>query len=200
MNIHKLFFYIRGIRLVPHLLAFLFGRRIVMLDMQAWEEAISNNPYRHGSVMSYCWLLDNLLEYRSLLYYRFGSFGKLLNLFAPSMPTCFLTEILSKNIGKGMVIHHGHSMRLGAAMVGENLHIWHNVTIGKSKPGGCFPRIGNNVKIYAGAAVLGDITIGDNVVIAACSVVLKSVPSGCVVAGNPARIVKRNNQKCNESL
>lgn len=53
------------------------------------------------------------------------------------------------------------------------------------------PVIGDNVKICTGAIVCGDITIGNNVIIGAGSVVFKSIPDNCVVVGNPARIIKR---------
>ena len=44
--------------------------------------------------------------------------------------------------------------------------------------------------IGANAVVIGNVTIGDNVFIGAGAVVVKDVPSNCVVAGNPAKIVK----------
>ena len=44
--------------------------------------------------------------------------------------------------------------------------------------------IGSNVRICKG------VTIGDNSVVAACSVVTKDVPANCIVAGNPAKVVK----------
>ena len=40
--------------------------------------------------------------------------------------------------------------------------------------------------------ILKGVTIGDNVVVAAGSIVTKSVPSNCLVAGNPAKIIKQN--------
>lgn len=49
--------------------------------------------------------------------------------------------------------------------------------------------VGNNVFIGAGALVLKGVTIGDNCVVGANSVVTKNIPSGNVVAGNPARII-----------
>ena len=52
-------------------------------------------------------------------------------------------------------------------------------------------RIGSNVWIGEGAAVIGAVTIGNGVVIAARSVVTKDVPDYCMVAGVPAKILKR---------
>ena len=51
--------------------------------------------------------------------------------------------------------------------------------------------IGNNVWIGGSATILPGVTVGDNVVIGAGSVVTKDVPSNVVVAGNPARIIKK---------
>lgn len=50
--------------------------------------------------------------------------------------------------------------------------------------------IGNNVWIGDKATILGGITIGDGAVIGANAVVTHNVPAFCVVAGNPARIIK----------
>ena len=49
-------------------------------------------------------------------------------------------------------------------------------------------RIGNNVWIGGGAIVLPGVTIGDDAVIGAGSVVTRNVPAGAVVVGNPARV------------
>ena len=50
--------------------------------------------------------------------------------------------------------------------------------------------IGNRVWIDAGTIILPGVTIGDDSVIGAGSVVVKDVPDNCVVAGNPARIIR----------
>lgn len=52
-------------------------------------------------------------------------------------------------------------------------------------------KIGNHVWIGDKATILGGVTIGDNVIIGANSVVTHDVPSHCVAAGNPAKIIKR---------
>ena len=60
----------------------------------------------------------------------------------------------------------------------------------KAKGGGR-PVIGNNVSIGCHACIVGDVHIGNNVTIGAGSVVVKDVPDNCVVAGNPARVIKQ---------
>jgi maltose O-acetyltransferase len=51
-------------------------------------------------------------------------------------------------------------------------------------------RIGNNVWLGSRVIVLKGVTIGDNSVIAAASVVTKPIPANCIAAGNPARVIR----------
>lgn len=78
--------------------------------------------------------------------------------------------------------------------IGKNCVIFQNVTIGAGTDGKV-PKIGNNVIFYANAIAFGDITIGDNVIIGAGCVVTKSIPENSVVVGNPARIIRQNENK-----
>jgi len=52
------------------------------------------------------------------------------------------------------------------------------------------PIIKENAKIGANSTILPHVTIGKNVLVGAGSVVTKDVPDNCVVAGNPARVLK----------
>lgn len=56
-------------------------------------------------------------------------------------------------------------------------------------------RIGNNVWIGANVCVLPGVTIGDNTVIAAGSVVNRDIPAGVLAAGNPCRVVREIQEK-----
>lgn len=85
--------------------------------------------------------------------------------------------------GLGVVLHD-------RVKAGHHCTIFQNVTIGGNgrKVGNGVPRLGNNVTIYSGAVVVGNITIGDNAIIGANAVVLESVPANALAAGVPAKI------------
>ena len=51
--------------------------------------------------------------------------------------------------------------------------------------------IERNVWIAAGATIIGGVTVGENAVVAAASVVTKNVPPNTLVAGNPAKVIRR---------
>ena len=51
--------------------------------------------------------------------------------------------------------------------------------------------IGNNVWIGENVVVLPGVKIGNGVIIGAGAIVTKNIPDNCIVAGNPARIIKR---------
>lgn len=55
--------------------------------------------------------------------------------------------------------------------------------------------IGNNVWIGEGSRICKGVTIGDGSIVAANAVVTKSVPINCIVAGNPAKVVKMDIDK-----
>ncbi|PZU77377.1 MAG: serine O-acetyltransferase [Brevundimonas sp.] len=95
-------------------------------------------------------------------------------------------------MGKGLFLDHGTGIVIGeTAVVGDDVSMLHNVTLGGTgaERGDRHPKIGKGVLLGAGAKVLGNIHIGDYAKVASGSVVLKDVPSGCTVAGVPARLV-----------
>ena len=101
----------------------------------------------------------------------------------------------SSNIGPEFQIVHSVGLVIGPKVVaGKNFRIHQNVTIGMRERecnGMKTPVFGDNVTVYAGAAILGPIKIGDNVKIGANAVVINDVPPNVIVGGVPARIIKR---------
>lgn len=88
-----------------------------------------------------------------------------------------------------MWLAHPYATVINAASIGDSFRCVHCTTIGCGNGGR--PVIGNNVRIGAGATIIGGIRIGDNVVIGAGAVVVRDVPDNTVVAGNPSRIIRR---------
>ena len=95
-------------------------------------------------------------------------------------------------LGKGLFFDHGTGIVIGeTAVVGDEVSMLHGVTLGGTgaQRGDRHPKIGRGVLLGAGAKGLGNIEVGDFAKVASGSVVLKPVPSGCTVAGVPARLV-----------
>ncbi len=93
-------------------------------------------------------------------------------------------------IGKGFEIYHGQGLVIGKEIeIGENVLVCHEVTIGYS---GCHrPVIADNVKIFAGAKIIGDARIGQNCKIGANAVVTYPVPANSTVACQRAVVVPK---------
>jgi serine O-acetyltransferase len=95
-------------------------------------------------------------------------------------------------IGRGVFIDHGMGVVIGeTAIVGDNCTLYQGVTLGGTgkERGKRHPTLGADVIVGVGAAVLGDITVGDGSRIGAGSVVLRDVPPHTTAVGVPARAV-----------
>lgn len=100
-------------------------------------------------------------------------------------------------MGKRCLIDHGMGVVIGeTAEIGNDCTIYQGVTLGGTgkESGKRHPTIGNRVIISSGAKVLGPFKVGDDVKIGAGAVVLKEVPDGCTVVGIPGTIVKCRKQ------
>ena len=108
-------------------------------------------------------------------------------------------------IGKRFFIDHGMGVVIGeTTIIGNDCTLYQGVTLGGVGTGEHkvkrHPTLQNNVMISSGARIIGDVTIGDNSIVGASSVVLKDVPPNCTVVGVPGRIVKENGIRVDKEL
>ena len=191
-TINLLIFRLKCLAWIPLYYSLHFSKnfKLIMREMHLWQSTLTVKQFKYD-LLSFIHLMAELEEFRSLVALRSG------------FPIPFKQKMYfftkSHNIDEGLFIHHGFSTVIFAEKMGKNCQIWHGVTIGRNRKDRC-PRIGNYVKIYANNVVVGDIDIGDNVIIGAGSVVTKNVPSNCTVVGNPARIIKKDGKRVDEKL
>ena len=107
-------------------------------------------------------------------------------------------------IGKNLFIDHGMGVVIGeTSEIGDNVTIYHAVTLGGSSPSidserqrheKRHPTIGNDVVIGSGAQIIGPVKVGNGARIAANAVVVKDVPENATMVGIPAKAVKLENK------
>ena len=99
-------------------------------------------------------------------------------------------------IGSGFYIgHHGRIIINPKCILGKNINISTGVVIGQENRGKRkgVPTIKDNCWIGANAVIVGNITIGNDVLIAPLSYVNFDVPDHSIVLGNPGKIISRKN-------
>ena len=180
------------IRSFPAILAYCLSssKNIIEKDLQRWASIERIADFHWPSWIYLNWFLVYKKEFRNLFYYRIGNglISKFLAMLYPRLSTLY---ICTPSIGPGLYISHGFSTIITAKSVGENCWINQQVTVGYGN-NPAPPVIGNNVRIGAGAVVIGNITVGDHAFIGAGAVVAKNVAERSVMIGNPAFVLRKN--------
>jgi len=94
-------------------------------------------------------------------------------------------------IGIGLrIVHLGCIVIHGNAVIGSNCTIQNSVSIGQGERHDptSIPKLGDNIFIGVGAKLIGSITIEDNCIIGAMTLVNKSFPSNSTIIGIPGRL------------
>lgn len=141
---------------------------------------------------TFCELLTFYVMVRNIFYarvaYRHHFYAKFLALFARPLPLLDISS--TAEIGGGLIVQHGYATIIAPRKIGKNCWVNQGVTIGYTNDDDCLT-LGDNVTVYAGAKILGDVHVGNNVVVAANAVVVKDVEDNCIVGGVPAKVIKR---------
>lgn len=167
----------------------------LLKDIKA-DLQFSNNYNPKGIILQFLFNVNfqALLSYR--IQTRISKWPPVLRLLV--LPIKILTEYFTScqihfdaEIAGGIKLHHCVGIVIGGGTkIGKGCNILQNVTLGTKRLGVYeFPQIGENVTIYAGAVIVGNINIGDNAIIGANAVVTQHVEKGKNAFGVPARII-----------
>lgn len=105
----------------------------------------------------------------------------------------FATDIHpAARMGSGLWLDHGLGFVVGeTCVIGEDVSIWHNVTLGSSlngHDGKRHPTIGDGAVIGAGAIILGNVTVGAGANVAAGAIVVTDVPARTLAVGSKSSL------------
>jgi serine O-acetyltransferase len=163
------------------------SRWVGVARAEGWDLALSKGD---ASAVRHLLLLFRSRAFRSLFYYRIAQ-GRaftarlMVKVLRPAFRGETSLYLQADRIGPGLYVAHGYSTTVVARSIGTNCRIHQNVTIGWNDRNES-PSIGNDVIVYVGAVIIGNIAIGDGAVVGANAVVTRSVPAGMLAVGVPA--------------
>lgn len=168
---------------IPHLLIGFFNHKVISDVKRNTRRA--SFPLPEWLMLLY--LLHNNAYFRTLFYYRIGAVKALLISWYRPGDRYFSISKTTK-IGKNFQILHPYATIINAERIGEYFSCLHCTTLGSTEKGR--PVIGDHVSLGASVTIIGNVHIGNNVTIGAGSVVVKDIPDNCIVAGNPAKVIR----------
>lgn len=180
-------------RFALHLAAYRLSSNRSVIDADVARWAAVRHLSTRGGMEDLLYLLTWAPEFRSLFYVRIGLVRVLLQPLAKGEPTLHI-NMHSADIGPGLYIQHGFSTVLAARSIGARCWVNQQVTVGYTDEVST-PVIGDDVRIGAGAMVLGDVHVGDGAQIGANSVAIRDVPPGHVVVSQPSRVLAPRDER-----
>jgi serine acetyltransferase len=165
------------------------GNSLVISDIKAMKYQVR---LKIPPLFLLLYFLHTNSYYRSLFYHRIGPVWALLIGWWRPGNKYFILPVETK-IGSGLWMAHPYSTVLNAKSIGNNFRCIHMTTLGAQ--GSALPTIGDNVSLGCNVTIIGGVHIGNNVTVGAGTVIVKDVPDGAVVVGNPAKIIKYNESR-----
>lgn len=158
-------------------------------DVDLWCRELSIPKHNNRNLVL---LLLLRPQFRNLFFYRIKSTSSILKALCKPDATLAIATDCDHITGGGIYFEHATGTHIAARSIGRGCIFRHLTTLGvKSKNRhNERPTVGNYVDFGVNVTCIGDITIGDNAIIAAGSVVVKDVPPNAIVAGNPAKVIK----------
>ncbi|MBL8868312.1 MAG: hypothetical protein JNK90_00905 [Planctomycetaceae bacterium] len=92
-------------------------------------------------------------------------------------------------IGKRLKLQHPIGVVIGqGCTIGNDVSLWQNVTLGNDGRDVGYPCLEDNVRIFAGSMVIGNVVVGASATVGAMSLVTSDIPPDSVAYGIPARV------------
>jgi serine O-acetyltransferase len=181
------------VRLLPHL-AILYtcrNKAVLLADLDRWVELHHLPPATNSrQTLSYFVLFMTFTkEFRNIFYLRAGRASRLMTFLCPRLGSL---DIAPADIGPGLFIQHGEGTYVSVNRIGRNCWIGRQVVVGYSNETD-MPSIGDNVRILAGAKIIGNVVIGDGATIGLNTVIMQDVPPGATMLGVPGKIIWKTN-------
>lgn len=180
--------------------------KVLFTDLNTWNEVYASNQ-------------DKIVDFEVEMDRRNSAIPmlNLENINARIEPGAFIREhaVIKDNavvmmgaiINIGAVVGEGTMIDMGAvlggrATTGKNVHVGAGAVLaGVIEPANANPVVvEDNVLIGANAVILEGVRIGKNSVVAAGAIVTEDVPENTVVAGVPARIIKKTDEVAGEKI
>lgn len=166
------------------------------LKERIWQTYRENKPsgivtmwiYRYGHFVYYKFKVPLLRQLLLVLYVILDNLWVKLVCSSEFPARCKIGRRLKLPHGANGIIIHGE------AVIGDDVVLFHQVTIGEAKTSGEVPTIGSSVTIGTGAKVLGNVSVGAGSKIGANAVVLTDVPPNRTAVGVPAVIKRSKNE------
>lgn len=179
---------------LPHIFVLFLNKKVYSLVYSDLIRRKDKLSLKLSISLSFIYYIHNDRYFRTLFYHRIGpALAMLIGWWRPGDRYFVISK--TTQIGEGAYFAHSFATEINAKSIGKNFSCRHLTTLGNKADGdnNNRPIIGDNVTLGVNVTIIGGVSIGNNVIIGAGSVVVKDIPDNCVAAGNPCKVIKELN-------